>query len=73
MTTSSSTGSDSETRFQAIIDNVIDGIITIDSAATIVTFNLAAQRIFGYGQDEVLGQNLKMLMPEPITNASLII
>ncbi|MDP3037521.1 MAG: response regulator, partial [Rhodocyclaceae bacterium] len=50
---------------QAILDNVIDGIITIDERGTVASLNQAAERIFGYPPGEVLGQNVKMLMPEP--------
>jgi len=50
---------------QAILDNVIDGIITIDERGTVASLNRAAERIFGYPPGEVLGQNIKMLMPEP--------
>jgi len=50
---------------QAILDNVVDGIITIDERGSVASLNQAAERIFGYPPGEVLGQNIKMLMPEP--------
>lgn len=50
---------------QAILDNVVDAIITIDSTGTISSFNHAACQIFGYTLDEALGKNVKILMPEP--------
>jgi two-component system sensor kinase FixL len=50
---------------RAIMDTVIDGLITIDAQGTIRSFNRAAVKIFGYQPEEVLGQNVKMLMPEP--------
>lgn len=57
---------ESQTRkISAIIENVVDGIITIDSKGDIKTFNRAARKIFGYKDEEVLGKNIKMLMPEP--------
>ena len=56
---------DAEARLQAILDNVLDGIITADSAGIIATVNLAAVRIFGYEVEDVVGRNVKMLMPEP--------
>jgi PAS domain-containing protein len=43
---------------QSILDNIVDGIITIDSLGTIRSFNQAASRIFGYAQDEVITRNI---------------
>ncbi len=56
---------ESETRIRTIVDNVVDGIITIDEHGIIESFNPAAMKIFGYPADEVIGKNVKMLMPEP--------
>ncbi len=50
---------------QAILDNVIDGIITIDSRGTIQSVNLAGEAIFGYRAYEIIGKNVNKLMPEP--------
>jgi PAS domain S-box-containing protein len=44
---------------------VLDGLITIDGFGTIHSFNPAAVRIFGYTPEEVIGQNVKILIPEP--------
>ena len=52
-------------RLSAVIDHVVDGIITISERGMVESFNPAARRIFGYGDAEVIGQNVKMLMPEP--------
>ncbi len=56
---------EAEGRVRAVLENVVDGIITIDEEAIVQTFNPAAERIFGYAAAEVIGQNVKMLMPEP--------
>lgn len=56
---------ESQNQLQSIIRNVMDGIITINESGEIQGFNPAAEQIFGYLQQEVLGQNVKMLMPEP--------
>lgn len=57
--------SDSIERTKTIIDTVQDGIISIDSSGIIQLFNVAAEQIFEYSADEVVGKNVNMLMPEP--------
>lgn len=57
--------SDGQRRLQAVLDTVVDGIVSISTQGTITAFNPSAERIFGYTADEVLGRNVKMLMPEP--------
>ena len=52
-------------RLQGIIDTAIDGIITIDGRGTVDTVNNAAAAQFGYRPDEIIGHNIKMLMPDP--------
>lgn len=54
---------ESEARGRAILDNAIDGIITIDHTGRIESCNRAVARIFGYDSDELLGRNVKQLMP----------
>jgi diguanylate cyclase (GGDEF)-like protein/PAS domain S-box-containing protein len=55
----------SQNQLQAIIHNAMDGIITINESGQILGFNPAAEQIFGYSHQFVLGKNLNMLMPEP--------
>ncbi len=55
----------SDQRVRAIIDNASDGIITIDKNGIVESYNAAAERLFQYTANQVIGQNVKMLMPEP--------
>jgi PAS domain S-box-containing protein len=55
----------SESYLRAVLDHVLDGIISINENRIVETFNSAAERIFGYAADEVIGQNVNTLMPEP--------
>ncbi len=55
----------SETRLQTILESLHDGMIIIDEQGNIQMFNTAATRIFGYRPEEVIGRNVKLLMPEP--------
>ena len=54
---------------EAIVANLLDGVITIDGMGMVLTFSPAAERIFGYAADEVVGRNIRMLMPEPYHSA----
>jgi PAS domain S-box-containing protein len=51
------------TKLSAVIDNIVDGIITINDRGMIESFNHSARKIFGYNNDEIIGQNVKMLVP----------
>jgi len=55
----------SEARWRAIIHSAVDGIVVIDAHARIEAFNPAAERLFGYTEKELLGQNVHVLMPSP--------
>ena len=55
----------SEAEIRAVLDTVVDGIITIDEKGIVQSFNPAAARIFGYSSNEVIGRNIAILMPEP--------
>jgi two-component system sensor kinase FixL len=54
-----------EAHLQSVLDTVPDASIVIDSRGTMTSFNRAAVRQFGYRPEEVLGQNVRMLMPSP--------
>lgn len=54
---------------QAVTDNLLDAIITIDEHGQIETVNPACCRIFGYAPEELIGANIRMLMPEPHRSA----
>lgn len=56
---------ESHTYINSVLENIIDGIITIDIKGTIRTINPAVTNIFGYTKNELVGQNIKILMPEP--------
>ncbi len=55
---------DSEERLRGIMDTVRDGIVAIDESGAIDTFNPAAESLFGYTADEVIGKNVHVLIPE---------
>ena len=54
---------ESESRAQAVLSTVVDGIITIDPRGTVASYNRACETIFQYTPEEVIGKNIKMLMP----------
>lgn len=54
---------------KAILDTIVDGIITIDRTGKIKSFNPAAEKIFGYEAAEITGRNVKILMPNPHRDA----
>jgi PAS domain S-box-containing protein len=56
--------SESEAQVRAVVDNVLDGIITINTNGIIQSFNHAAERVFGYYAYEVIGKDISMLMPK---------
>src|SRR5690606_1684890 len=56
---------DRSKQMRAVVDNILDAIVTIDAYGHIESFNPAAERIFAYSASEVLGKNVSMLMPEP--------
>ena len=56
---------EAEERMRSVVDHVVDGIVTIDADGLIQSFNPAAEKLFGYRREQVMGQNVKMLMPAP--------
>lgn len=56
---------DREARLTSILDTVLDATIVSDENGIIISFNSAAVRQFGYSEAEAIGQNLKLLMPQP--------
>lgn len=56
---------DTAARLRGVVDTAVDGIITINEKGIVETFNPAAEKIFAYSVEEVVGNNVSMLMPEP--------
>ncbi len=54
---------------QSIINSAMEGIILINTQGILKAFNPAAEIMFGYTQEEVVGKNISMLMPEPDKSA----
>ncbi len=54
---------ESESRFRSLNETAQDGIIMLDPQGRITNWNPAAEKLFGYAQDEVLGQNLHQVLP----------
>ena len=56
---------DRDAHLRSILDTLPDATVVIEKDGTIVSFNNAAIRQFGYSEDEVVGKNVHVLMPEP--------
>ncbi len=57
---------DREARIHAIVENMAEGVITIDERGVVESFNQAAERLFGYRAEDVMGRNVSLLMPPEI-------
>jgi len=53
---------------EGIINTVADGIITIDHSGIVQSFNPAAERIFRFKAEEIIGKNIRELVPTPVTD-----
>jgi PAS domain S-box-containing protein len=56
---------DREQRLRALVATAVDGVMIIDASGTVQEYNPACEKLFGYRADEVVGRNVKMLMPSP--------
>jgi two-component system sensor kinase FixL len=55
----------SASHLQSILNTVPDAMVVIDEGGSVISFSAAAQRLFGYAEDEVVGRNVDILMPSP--------
>lgn len=56
-----------ETRLRTTVNSIVDGLITIDHNGIIRSFNPACEKIFYYKEKDMIGQNVKVLMPPPLS------
>lgn len=54
-----------EAHLRSILETAPDAIVVIDENGQMLSFSVSAERMFGYSEDEVLGENVSMLMPSP--------
>ena len=52
-------------RLQAVLNAAVDGVVIIDTAGIIQSVNPSVHKMFGYAPEELVGQNVKVLMPPP--------
>jgi two-component system sensor kinase FixL len=57
------------TEMAALMQAAVDAIVVIEAGETIVAFSRSAERMFGYSADEVIGQQVNILMPQPYRSA----
>ena len=51
-----------EEKLRRVVDAALDGMVVIDAAGTVLLYNAACERLFGYSAQEVLGKNVNVLM-----------
>ena len=56
---------DRERRLRAVLNTASDAIVSIDQRGTVVSINPATSKMFGYAEQELIGENVTMLMPSP--------
>lgn len=54
-----------EAHLRSILESAPDAIVVIDEKGRMLSFSASAERMFGYTEDEVLGENVSILMPSP--------
>ncbi|MDO8285604.1 MAG: EAL domain-containing protein [Rhodoferax sp.] len=59
----------SETRLRAVLNGVQSGVVVIAENGIVESFNRSAERMFALNADEVIGQNVRLLIPEPFKTA----
>ncbi|TDI75169.1 MAG: PAS domain S-box protein [Bacteroidetes bacterium] len=60
---------ESEAHIHAVMESAVNGIIAIDGEGIINQFNRSAEKIFGYRKEEIIGKNVRLLMPESFRSA----
>jgi PAS domain S-box-containing protein len=56
---------DTAERLRAVVNTAVEAIMTIDEKGILESFNPAAEKMFGYTAEEIIGRNVTMLMPAP--------
>ena len=59
------TSADRDALFRTVIETAADGIVAADAQGRLLLFNAAAEQLFGYASEEILGRNIGILMTEP--------
>ena len=54
----------SENQLRAVVDHTVDGMITIDAVGTILSFNPACERLFGYAAEEAIGKDVRLFVAD---------